>query len=93
MTRRDKMFYITFIDEFLRYTKLYLLRNKNKAGENFLVYKSEVEDQFNKTIKRSRTNKGGEYDSSMLNVYCENHCIIHEVIPPYSLEYNGIAKR
>ena len=63
------------------------------AGEKFLIYKSEVENQLNKKIKKLRTDRGGEYDSSMLNTYCENHDIIHEVTPPYSLESNGVIER
>ena len=34
-----------------------------------------------------------EYDSSMLNAYCENHDIIHEVTPPYSPESNRVVER
>lgn len=76
MTRGSKSYYITFIDDFLGYTKIYLLRNKDEAGEKFLIYKNEAENQLNKKIKILRMDKGGEYDSSMLNAYCENHGII-----------------
>ena len=93
MTRRGKRYYITFIDDFSRYTKIYLLRNKDEPGEKYLIYKSKVENQFNKKIKRLRIDRGGEYDSSMLNAYCENHGIIHEVTPPYSPESNGVTER
>ena len=48
MTKGGKRYYITFIDDFSRYTKIYLLRNKDEAGEKFLIYKSEVENQLNK---------------------------------------------
>ena len=46
-----------------------------------------------KKNKRLRTDRGGEYDSSMLNAYCENHGIIHEVTLPYSPKSNGVAER
>ena len=69
------------------------MRNKDEASEKFLIYKSEVENQLNKKIKRLRTDRGGEYDSSMLNAYCENHGIICEVTSPYSPESNGVAER
>lgn len=73
--------------------KIYLLRNKDEIGEKFLIYNNEVENQHNKKIKKLRTNRGGEYDSSILNANCENYGIIHGVTPPYSLEFNGIIKR
>ena len=36
-TRGGKRYYVTFIDDFSRYTKLYLLRNKDEAFEKFLL--------------------------------------------------------
>ena len=69
------------------------MRNKDEAGEKFLIYKNEVENQLNKKIKRLRTDRGGEYETSILNNYCETHGIIHEVTPPYFPESNGVAER
>lgn len=40
------MYYITLIDNFSRHAKVYLLRNKDVAGENFLMYESEAENQL-----------------------------------------------
>ena len=57
----------------------------------FLLYKVEVENQLNKKIKRVRSDRGGEY--MLMNDYCENKGIIHEIMPPYSPESNGIAER
>ena len=44
MTKGGKRFYITFIDDYSRYTRVYLLRNKDKAM-TFIKYKNEVENQ------------------------------------------------
>ena len=55
MTRRGKRFYITFIDDHLRYTRVYFLRNKDA----FIKYKNEVENQQSKKIKRLKSNRGG----------------------------------
>ena len=43
MTRRSKIFYVTFIDDYSRFTRVYLLRNKDEAFDMFLSYKDEVE--------------------------------------------------
>ena len=51
MSRGGKRYYITFIDDCFRYTKVYLLRNKDGAFNMFVSYKSEVENQLNKKIK------------------------------------------
>ena len=74
-------------------TTLYLLRTKDKALEMFIKYKSEIENQKNKRIKRLRTDRGGEYEYNPFKEFCEQNGIIHEVTPPYSPESNGIAKR
>ena len=52
MTRGGKRFYITFIDEYSRYTRVYLLRNKYEEIDAFIKYKNEVENQLRKKIKR-----------------------------------------
>lgn len=91
MTRGGKRYYVTFIDDYSRYTKLYLLRNKDDTHNAFLSYKSEVENQLNKKIKRIRSDRGGEYLS--LDNFCEQEGIIHEITPPYSPESNGVVER
>ena len=35
-------FYVTFIDDFSRFYKFYLLRNKDEASDMFLIYKVKV---------------------------------------------------
>ena len=69
------------------------MRHKDEAGEVFLKYKAEVENQLGKKIKRLRTDRGGEYESNPFNSFCEEHGIIHETTPPYSPESNGVAER
>ena len=91
MTRGGKKFYVTFIDDYSKFTRVYLLRNKDEAFDMFLSYKAEVENQLDRKIKRIRSDRGGEYIP--LNDYCEKEGIIHEVTPPYSPESNGVVKR
>ena len=42
-------FYITFIDDYSRYTRVYLLRNKDEVMDVFIKYKNEVENQLRKS--------------------------------------------
>ena len=48
MTRGGKKYYVTFIDDFSRYTKLFLIKSKDEAYNMFLLYKEQVENQLNK---------------------------------------------
>jgi hypothetical protein len=93
MTRGGKKYFVIFVDDYSRFTKLYLLRSKDEALEMFIKYKIEVENQKNIRIKRLRTDRGGEYESNPFKEFCEQNGIIHEVTPPYSPESNGVVKR
>ena len=93
MTRGGKRFYITFIDDYSRDTRVYLLRNKDEAMDAFINYKNEVKNQLGKKIKRLKFDKGGEYESNPFKTFCEEHGIIHETSPFYFIESNGVVER
>ena len=94
MTRsRKKKFYIIFMDDYSKYTKLCLLRSKDQAFEIFDEYKSEVENQLDRKIKRLRIDRGGKYKSSSSDKFCQKNGIIDEVTPLYLLESNDIVER
>ena len=77
MTRGGKNFYVIFVDDHSIFTKIYLLKTKDDVLEMFMKYKSEVENQKNKRIKRHRTDKDGEYESNPFKKFCEQNDIIH----------------
>ena len=58
MTRRGKKFYVTFIDDYFRFTRVYLLINKDETFNMFFNYKAQVENQHHRKIKRIRSNRG-----------------------------------
>jgi len=45
-SKRGKRYYITFVDDYSRYTKFYILRFKNEVKEMFLKYETEIENQL-----------------------------------------------
>ena len=60
---------ITFINDFSKYTTVYLLKNKSDTFEKFQDFLKEVENQFGRKIKRIRSDRGREYESSAFNSY------------------------
>ena len=87
----EKKYYVTFIDDYSRYTKVYLIRNEDGAFPMFHQFKIEVENQLNRKIKKVRLDGGSEF--ILLNDFYEKGGIIHKLIPSYSLESNGVTKR
>ena len=84
---------MTFIDDYSRYTRVYLLSSKDEAENVFIKFKIQVENHKNKKIKRLRSDRGGEYSLTSFKKNCEENVIIHEVTTPSTLEQNGIAER
>jgi hypothetical protein len=53
--------FITFIDDFSRYGYIYPIRDRSESLDKFKIFKVEVENQHNVTIKLVRSDRGGEY--------------------------------
>jgi len=93
LTRNGKRYFITFIDDCFDYTFVYLMKHKSDALDMFKEFVTEIENQFNKKIKRFRSDRGTKYNSHTFNEFYNKHGIIHETTAPYSSEMNGKAER
>jgi transposase InsO family protein len=93
LTEGGQRYFMTIIDDASRYCYVYLLKTKDKALNCFKTYKAKVKNQLEKKIKRFRFDRGGEYFSNEFNLFYAEHDVIHERMPPYSPQSNGVAKR
>ena len=84
-------YFITFVDDSIKYCYVYLLKSKDGAIEKFVLYQNEVENQLNKKIKVLKSDRGGEYESPFVEV-CAQHGIIHETTAPYLPQSNGVVE-
>ena len=93
-------YFISFIDDFSRYSYVYLIREKFEAIDAFKIYKAEVENQLNRRIKSVRFDKGDEYYGrftesgqhlSVFALFLREHRIIANYTMPGTLEQNGVA--
>ena len=66
-TRCSNKYFITFVDDSTKYCYMYLLKSKDEEIEKFVLYKNEVENQLNKKIKVLRSDRGGEYESPIVD--------------------------
>ena len=93
LTHEGNRYIITFIDDFSKYIVVYLLKNKTDTFEKFQDFLKEVENQFSRKIKRIKSDRGCEYESSAFNSFVQSLRITHETTTPYSSASNGMAKR
>ena len=59
----------------------------------FKVYVTEIENPFNKRIKRLYGDRGTKYDSVAFNEFYNSKAIIHETTTPYSPKMNEKTER
>jgi hypothetical protein len=63
LTKGDKKYFITFIDDSTRFCYVYLLKSKDEALHYFKTYKAKAENLLERKIKWLRFDRGGEYFS------------------------------
>jgi transposase InsO family protein len=93
LIKGENRYFITLIDDATRFCYVYLLRIKDEALDYFKIYKTKVENQLERKIKRLRSDRGGEFFPKIFDEFYEEHGIIHERTPPYSPQSNGVVIR
>ena len=93
LTRGGERYFITFIDDFSRFTYVYLMRNKDEFFDMFKCYKTEVENQNDRKIKILRSDRGREYFTNDFSTFCEEYGMIHQNLAPYTPQKNGLAEK
>nr|GEV17460.1 hypothetical protein [Tanacetum cinerariifolium] len=93
VSRQGASYFITFTDDYSRYGYIYLLKHKHEVFETFKVFKNEVENQLEKTIKALRSDQGGESISQEFKDYLKACGIVQQLTPPYTPQHNGASER
>lgn len=89
----DKRFFLTIVDDFSRFTWVYLLKFKSETCvlvQQFLAY---VKTQFDKTVKVVRTDNGAEFVNSVCDELFKASGIMHQTTCAYTPQQNGEAER
>ena len=84
-------YYVIFIDDFIKYTWLYPLKNKSDVLRIFMEFHPKAERQFSTKLISLQTDWGGEFHA--LQIYLKQHGISHRVSYPYTPEQNGSVER
>ena len=89
---------LTFIDDYSRYTTVYLLKTKDEVLNKFKQFVALMENHSHQIKKLNiincvRSDNGGEYKSELFKTFCEEKGISHQFTNPYSPQQNGVSER
>jgi transposase InsO family protein len=87
------VYYVSFIDDFSRNTRIYFLRQKSEVFDRFKEFKALVENQTAKRIKVLRTGNGKELCGNEFEELYKKFGMARQKTTPYTLQQNGDAKR
>jgi transposase InsO family protein len=87
------LYYVSFIDDFLRNTWIYFLRKKSEVFDRLKDFKAIVENQKKKIIKVLRTYNGGEFYGNEFEELCKKCGIARKKTTPYTPQQNGVTER
>ncbi|MCO5580381.1 hypothetical protein L7F22_034248 [Adiantum nelumboides] len=88
-------YFITFIDDFTRFTMVAFIKDKTSATvlHQFKTYQKLVENHLELSIKILQSDNGGEYTSHIFQEYCHQHGVRHHLTVPNTPQQNGLAER
>lgn len=93
VTPSGKRYVLTFIDDYSRYTKIYLLRCKSEVTEKFKEFVQMCNTFFGRKVKCIRSDRGGEYIAGEFMRYMAKEGIQYQRTASFSPEQNGVAER
>jgi hypothetical protein len=82
---------VSFIDDFSKYTWIYLIRHKSDVFQVFHDFQKLVERKFDKKIIIVQSDLGGEYEK--LHSFFKQIGIPHQVSYPHAHQQNGSTER
>jgi histone deacetylase 1/2 len=84
-------YYVSFVDDYSKFTWIYLLKFKSEVFQKFRDFQNLVERLFNRKILSVQTDWGGEYEA--LHPFFTKIGISHLVSCPHAHQQNGPAER
>nr|ABA98062.2 retrotransposon protein, putative, Ty1-copia subclass [Oryza sativa Japonica Group] len=81
------------VDDFSRFTWVYFLHDKSEAQDVFKRFAKQAQNVYDLTIKRVRSDNGGEFKNTQVEEFLDEVEIKHEFSAPYDPPQNGIVER
>ncbi|RVW53095.1 Retrovirus-related Pol polyprotein from transposon TNT 1-94 [Vitis vinifera] len=86
-------YFVTFIDDYSRCTWLFLMKNRAELFSIFQKFYTEIQTQFNISIRVLRSDNAREYFSAQFTSFMSHHGILHQSSCAHTPQQNGVAER
>lgn len=86
-------YFLTVIDDYNGTTWIYLLKNKYDTSTFLIDFCNMISTQFNKKIKRIRSDNGGEFVSNITTNFYEEHGILLETSCVHTPQQKRVVER
>nr|KAJ0209246.1 hypothetical protein LSAT_V11C400222660 [Lactuca sativa] len=84
---------LVIIDEFLRFTWVFFLKQKSDATPKRKAFIKQIEVQLKKTVRNIRSDNGLEFKNKDFEDVLADKGITHNFLAPYTPQQNGIVER
>ena len=85
-----KKYYVSFTDDYSRYTNVYFLTTKDEAFKSYQIYEAWLSTQHNARIKCLRSDRGGEYLSDEFSAHLKRARTVRKLTVHDTPEHNGV---
>ncbi|CAI7880211.1 unnamed protein product [Closterium sp. NIES-53] len=92
-------YFLLVVDDYTRYTKVFLLRSKGEVSVVLIPWirtvRLQLSERFGQDLRvlRLHSDRGGEFSSDLLRDFCRGEGITESFTLPESPQQNGIAER
>ncbi|GAB1862403.1 hypothetical protein CAJAP_03482 [Camponotus japonicus] len=93
VTPGKKRYILTLIDDYSKYTVVYLMEHKSEVTEKIQEYINNMKTKFKKVPKIIRSDQGREYVNASLKNFLRKEGIEMQYTVGYAPEQNGTAER
>lgn len=92
-TRKGNQYYVTFTDDFSRYTHLELMPLKSDVFEAYKGFEAWCDTQHGAKIKCLHSDRGGEYTSKEFKNHLRTKGTVSKLTVHDTPQHNGVAER
>ena len=86
-------YFVTFVDDYSRTTRLYLMKNRSELFSHFRAFYAEIHTQFHVSIQSLRSDNAKEYVSEQFQSFMLQNGILPQTSCVNTPSQNGVAER